>query len=66
MARQRWAEETGGKYREIELQSEAQREQALRRFAEAGANPVITMGFAMADPLSAVAADYPGHQVRRR
>ena len=56
---QRWAEETGGSYREIELQSEAQREQALRRFAEAGANPVITMGFAMADPLSAVAPDYP-------
>ena len=56
---QRWAAETGGTYREIELQSEAQREQALRRFAEAGANPVVTMGFAMADPLSAVAADYP-------
>jgi basic membrane protein A len=56
---QRWADETGGTYREIELQSEAQREQALRRFAEVGANPVITMGFAMADPLSAVAADYP-------
>ena len=56
---QRWAQETGMNYREIELQSEAQREQALRRFAEAGANPVITMGFAMADPLSAVAPDYP-------
>ena len=56
---QRWAEETGGTYREIEQQSEAQREQALRRFADAGANPVITMGFAMADPLSAVAPDYP-------
>ncbi|MFK7870504.1 MAG: BMP family protein [Roseobacter sp.] len=56
---ERWAEETGGTYREIELQSEAQREQALRRFAEAGANPIITMGFAMADPLSAVAPDYP-------
>ncbi|KIC46560.1 MAG: BMP family protein [Ruegeria sp.] len=56
---QRWANETGGKYREIELQSEAQREQALRRFAEAGANPIITMGFAMADPLAAVASDYP-------
>ncbi len=55
----RWADETGKTYREIELQSEAQREQALRRFAEAGANPVITMGFAMADPLSAVAPDYP-------
>lgn len=55
----RWADETGQSYREIELQSEAQREQALRRFAEAGANPVITMGFAMADPLSTVAPDYP-------
>jgi len=55
----RWAEETGGTYREIELQSEAQREQALRRFAESGANPIITMGFAMADPLSTVAPDYP-------
>jgi basic membrane protein A len=56
---ERWAKETGGSFLEIELQSEAQREQALRRFAESGANPVITMGFAMADPLSAVAADYP-------
>ncbi len=56
---QRWVEETGSTYREIELQSEAQREQALRRFAEAGANPIITMGFAMADPLSTVAPDYP-------
>jgi len=56
---QRWAEETGGSFAEIEMQSEAQREQALRRFAESGANPIITMGFAMADPLSAVAPDYP-------
>lgn len=56
---QRWADETGGTYREIEMQSEAQREQALRRFAEAGLNPVITMGFGMADPLAAVAPDYP-------
>lgn len=56
---QRWAEETGGKFLEIELQSEAQREQALRRFAESGANPVITTGFAFADPVNSVAADYP-------
>ncbi|HGG06282.1 MAG TPA: BMP family ABC transporter substrate-binding protein [Aliiroseovarius sp.] len=56
---QRWAEETGGSFLEIELQSEAQREQALRRFAEAGANPIITMGFAMSTPISEVAPDYP-------
>ena len=41
---QRWQSETGLNYREIELQSEAQREQALRRFAESGSNPIITMG----------------------
>jgi len=56
---QKWATETGGTYREIELQSEAQREQALRRFAEAGQNPIVTMGFAMATPVEAVAPDYP-------
>ena len=56
---QRWAEETGGTYKDIEMQSEAQREQALRRFAEAGFSPVITSGFAFADPINNVAADYP-------
>ena len=56
---QRWSEETGEKFREIELQSEAQREQALRRFAEAGANPIVMAGFAFADALGQVAADYP-------
>jgi len=55
----RWAEETGGKFREIELSSEAQREQALRRFAEAGANPVVMTGFAFASALGTVAPDYP-------
>ncbi|WP_298850542.1 BMP family ABC transporter substrate-binding protein [uncultured Ruegeria sp.] len=56
---QRWANETGGKYLEIEIQAEPQREQALRRFAESGANPIITMGFGIADALTAVASDYP-------
>ena len=56
---QRWAEETGGSFRDIELQSEAQREQALRRFAESGANPIVMTGFAFADALSQVAPDYP-------
>ena len=55
----RWAEETGGSFREIELQSEAQREQALRRFAEAGANPIVMTGFAFGNVLGEVAPDYP-------
>ncbi len=54
-----WAEETGGSYREIELQSDAQREQAMRRLAEAGSNPIVMAGFSQASALSVVAPDYP-------
>lgn len=56
---ERWAEETGGEYREIELQNDAQREQALRRLAEAGSNPIVMAGFAFGSTLDVVAADYP-------
>ncbi|MBT9244131.1 BMP family ABC transporter substrate-binding protein [Gemmobacter fulvus] len=56
---ERWAKETGGTYKELEITAEAQREQALRRLAESGANPVVTTGFAMSDPIAAVAPDFP-------
>ena len=56
---QRWVEETGGEYRETELQSEAQREQSMRRMAESGADPVVVLGFANASTLEKVAPDYP-------
>jgi basic membrane protein A len=56
---EQWADETGGSYREIELQSDAQREQAMRRLAEAGANPVVMAGFSQASSLEVVAPDYP-------
>lgn len=56
---EKWKAETGQSYREIELQSEAQREQALRRFAEAGANPIVMTGFAFGSVLGEVAPDYP-------
>jgi len=56
---QRWMEDTGGSYRETELQSEAQREQSMRRMAESGANPVVVLGFANASTLEKVAPDYP-------
>ena len=56
---QRWVEETGGDYMETELQSEAQREQTMRRMADRGANPVVVLGFANASTLEKVAPDYP-------
>jgi basic membrane protein A len=55
----RWAEETGGTFAEFELTSEAQREQAIRRFAEEGHNPVVMAGFSNATPLAEIAPDYP-------
>lgn len=56
---ERWAAETGGTYRDIEMQSEAQREQALRRLAESGSNPIVMTGFAFSSVLEQVAPDYP-------
>ncbi|MFN3938431.1 MAG: BMP family protein [Gemmobacter sp.] len=56
---QRWAAETGGTYKELEMQSEAQRVQFARRMAEAGANPIVVMGFQNESTLREVAPDYP-------
>ena len=55
----KWAKETGGTFKELEMQNEAQREQALRQLAEAGANPIVMTGFAFGDVLNTVAPDYP-------
>ena len=52
---QRWINDTGGKYLETELQSEAQREQNMRKMAERGANPIMVLGFANASTLEKVA-----------
>lgn len=56
---EKWKAETGGSYKELEMQSEAQREQALRRLAETGANPIVMTGFAFGEVLNKVAPDYP-------
>ena len=55
----RWATETGGTFKDLEMQSEAQREQALRTLADAGFNPIVMTGFAFGDVLTQVAPDYP-------
>jgi basic membrane protein A and related proteins len=51
--------ETGIEYVEFEISNEAQREQALRRFAEDGRNPIVMAGFSWASSLEIVAQDYP-------
>lgn len=56
---QKWATETGGTYKELEMQSAAQRVQFARRMAESGANPIVVMGFQNMATLEEVAPDYP-------
>ncbi len=56
---QRWADENSAEYAEFEITSDAQREQAIRRFAEAGNNPIVMAGFSWGTPLSEAAGDYP-------
>lgn len=55
----KWAEDTGRSYKELEMQSEAQREQALRRLAQSGANPIVMTGFSFAEILNRVATSFP-------
>ena len=51
--------ETGVAYREFEIQNDAQREQALRKFAQDGNSPIVVVGFTFAQALSTVAAEFP-------
>ena len=56
---ERFKAETGIGYEEFELQNDAQREQALRRFAERGHNPVIVTGFSYGSAMETVAPEFP-------
>jgi basic membrane protein A and related proteins len=54
-----WKKEAGKTYMEFEIQNADQREQGLRKFAEAGANPVVAIGFANADAITKLADEFP-------
>lgn len=56
---EKFKKETGIAYKEFEVTNETQREQALRRMAQRGSNVVISVGFAQAEPLKKVAAEFP-------
>ncbi len=56
---ERWKQETGKSYLEFEISNDTQRVQAIRRMAERGANPIISIGFAQASALEQVAKDFP-------
>jgi basic membrane protein A len=53
-----WKAETGANYVDLELQNDAQREQALRRFASQGSNPVVVMSFMWESVLGPLAGEF--------
>ena len=56
---ERWKKETGKAYLDFEIANEAQREQAMRRMAERGANPVIGVGFSQGSSIEKVSKEFP-------
>ena len=56
---ERFKAETGIEYLEFEVTDPSQREGALRQMAELGANPIVVMGFAQADAMAVVSAEFP-------
>lgn len=56
---ERWKKETGKTFIEFEITNPAQREQAKRRMAERGANPIVAIGFSQGSSLEKVARDFP-------
>ncbi len=56
---EKWKKETGRPYLEFEISNPTQREQAKRRMAERGADPIVGIGFSQGSSLEKVAKDFP-------
>ena len=56
---ERWKKSSGKNYLEFEVSQAAQREQAFRRMAERGADPIVGIGFSQGSSVDKVARDFP-------
>src|SRR5687768_4772266 len=56
---ERYKKETGKPVLEFEVTKESQREQAIRRMAERGASPIISVGFSQASTVEKIAKEFP-------
>lgn len=56
---ERWKKESGKPYMEFEISNPTQREQANRRMAERGADPIVGIGFSQGSAIEKVAKDFP-------
>ncbi|HXZ15788.1 MAG TPA: BMP family ABC transporter substrate-binding protein [Roseiarcus sp.] len=58
----KFKKDTGIDFRDLEIQNEAQREQALRKFAKDGFTPILVPGFTWATALGKIADEFPKTQ----
>ena len=56
----KFRDDTGIDFQEFELQTDSQRAQALRNFAQRGLDPILAVGFQYASALEMVASEFPG------
>jgi basic membrane protein A and related proteins len=56
---EKWKKESGKQYLEFEVTNPTQREQAIRRMAERGANPIIGIGFSQGGAIEKIAKEFP-------
>ncbi|MCP5269863.1 MAG: BMP family ABC transporter substrate-binding protein [Burkholderiaceae bacterium] len=56
---ERWKQETGKTYLDFEIANATQREQAMRRMADRGANPIVGVGFSQGSTVAKMAKAYP-------
>jgi len=56
---EKFKKETGVNYRYFEVTNPTQREQAVRKMAKKGSNPVLGIGFAQGPAIDKVAGEYP-------
>ncbi|MFO1070484.1 MAG: BMP family ABC transporter substrate-binding protein [Geminicoccaceae bacterium] len=56
---ERFKKESGIEYLEFEVTNESQRDQALRKMVQRGANPIVAVGFGYATPLETIAQENP-------
>jgi basic membrane protein A len=56
---EKFKKDAGIEYRDFEPQNDAQREQALRRFARDGFSPIVAVGFSQESALKKVAGEFP-------
>jgi basic membrane protein A len=56
---ERWKQETGKPYLDFEIANATQREQAMRRMADRGADPIVGVGFSQGSTVEKTAKAYP-------